>query len=70
MKDPNNYRRITVVPLLGKLFEVLFNKRLHFLKEMLYEGCDKFNGGFMKNNSTSNNMFVGYYRPTWGYSKK
>ena len=57
-KDPNNYRRITVVSVLGKFFEVLLNKRLHFLTEMIYEGGDKFNGGFKKNSSTSDNMCV------------
>jgi hypothetical protein len=57
-QDPNNYRRITVVPVLGKLFEVLFNRRLVFLKDALFKGGDKFNGGFKKNSTTSDNMFI------------
>ena len=43
---------------MGKLFEVLFNKRLHFLEKIIFDEGDKFNGGFKKNNSTSDNMFV------------
>ena len=31
-KDPNNYKRKTAVPVLRKLFGVLFNKRQHFVK--------------------------------------
>ena len=56
--DPNNYRRITIVSALGKLFEILFNRRLVFLKEVLYNGGDKYNEGFKKNSCTSDNMLI------------
>ncbi len=56
-RDPNNYRRITVLPLFGKLFETLFNNRLLFLKDIRnFE--DKFNGGFKKGSTTSDNMLM------------
>ena len=56
-KDPSNYRRITVLPSMGKLFETLVNNRLVFMKDV-FNMEDKFNGGFKKNSSTSDNMFL------------
>ena len=55
-KDPSNYRRITVLPSMGKLFKNLVNNRLVLMKDV-FNMEDKFNGGF-KNSSTSNNMFL------------
>ena len=56
-KDPSNYRHITVLPSMDKLFETLVNNRLVFMKDV-FNMEDKFNGGFKKNSSTSDNMFL------------
>ena len=54
---PENYRRVTMLPLLGKLFETIVNIRLVFIKDCLNKH-DPFNGGFKKGSMTSDNMFV------------
>ena len=46
-KDPSNYRRITVLPVMGELFETLVNTRLLFIKEV-FDMDDKFIGGLKK----------------------
>ena len=56
-KKPENYRRITILPLLGKLFETIVNVRLNFVKEALTLQ-DPFNGGFKKGSMTADNLFV------------
>ena len=55
--NPENYRRVTILPILGKLFETLVNIRLVFLKDALCQH-DTFNGGFKKGSITSDNIFV------------
>lgn len=55
--NPENYRRITVLPLLGKLFEIVVNNRVTFMKETLHS-ADQYNGGFKKGSMTSDNMFL------------
>lgn len=55
--NPENYRRVTMLPLLGKVFEILVNNRFVFLKDVL-RLHDPFNGGFKKGAMTSDNMFV------------
>lgn len=52
-----NYRRVTILPLLGKLFETIVNIRLVYLKDVLQKH-DPFNGGFKKGSMTSDNLFV------------
>ena len=44
---PEHYRRVTMLPLLGKLFETIVNIRLVFIKDCL-NIHDPFNGGFKK----------------------
>ena len=56
-KNPENYRRITMLPVLGKLFETIVNIRLVFMKNAL-KMVDPFNGGFKKGSMTSDNIFV------------
>ena len=56
-KDPNNYRPITILSYLGKLFTAVLNDRLcNFLEynEMLHEN----QAGFRKHHSTTDNMFT------------
>ena len=58
--DPNNhenYGRVTILPILGKLFETLIDIRLIFLKDALCQH-DPFNGGFKKGSMTSDKIFV------------
>ena len=46
-KYPSNYRRITVLPSMGKLFETLVNNRLVFMRDV-FNMEDKLNGGFQE----------------------
>ena len=46
-KDPIPYRRITVLPSKGKLFDTLVNNRLVFMKDV-FNVEDKCNDGFKK----------------------
>ena len=56
-KKTNDYRGITVQPIMGKLFEEIVKVRLNFVNEA-YERVDKYNGGFLKGSRTSDNMFI------------
>ena len=53
----NDYRGITVQPVLGKLFEEIVKVRINFVNEA-YRKVDKYNGGFLKGARTSDNMFI------------
>ena len=56
-KKTNDYRGITVQPIMGKLFEEIVKVRLNYVNEA-YERVDKYNGGFLKGSRTSDNMFI------------
>ena len=42
---PDNYRKITITPAIGKIFDGILNNRLQFAKECLGTG-DPFQNGF------------------------
>ena len=50
-------RPITITPLLGKALESIFDTRMTFL-ESAFNKEDKYNGGFKKHSSTTDNMFI------------
>ena len=55
--DPDNYRAITLISCLGKLFTSIINNRLTFLSyefEIIYKNQSGFRKGF----STKNNIFI------------
>ena len=55
--DTNNYRGITVLPVLEKLFEISVQRRLEFVIEAFGKN-DRYNGGFLKGSRTSDNIFI------------
>ena len=55
--DPDNYRRITVLPIFEKIFETIVQKRLEFINEAFGRN-DIYNGGFLKGSRTSDNLFI------------
>ena len=54
--DTYNYRGITVLPIMEKIFEIIVYHRLSFTNEA-YNKIDRFNGGFLPGSRTSDNMF-------------
>ena len=58
-ENPNNYRKITVLPALGKLFESILTTRLTAKNDILLDN-DIFQSGFMKNRMTTDNAFILY----------
>ena len=56
-KLPENYRPITILSCIGKLFTAIINKRLNKLSDEseLIEPCQ---AGFRKQHSTSDNIFI------------
>ena len=57
--DPENYRKITVLPALGKLFEIVLENCLKF-KNHVCSDNDSFQAGFKANSRTADNIFVLY----------
>jgi hypothetical protein len=55
--NPNNYRPITIVSCLGKLFTAILNERLTEFSESFSVLCEK-QSGFRQGYSTSDNMFI------------
>jgi hypothetical protein len=55
--DPKNYRPITIVSCLGKLFTAILNERLTEFSES-FSGLSENQSGFRKGYSTSDNMFT------------
>ena len=45
---PDNYRKVTVMPCIGKLFESVLNNRLSFKNDVCYDN-DPFQAGFRSN---------------------
>ena len=58
--DTENYRKVTVLPALGKLFEIVLENRLKF-KNNICSDNDPFQAGFQANSRTADNIFVLYY---------
>ena len=57
--DPDNYRKITVLPALGKIFESILCSRLTAKNDILLDN-DPFQSGFMKERMTTDNAFILY----------
>ena len=55
--DPDNYRAITLISCLGKLFTSIINNRLNFLS-IEYEIISKNQSGFRKGFSTTDNILI------------
>ena len=54
---PDNYRKVTVMPCIGKLFESIFNNRLSFENDVCNDN-DPFQAGFRSNSRTTDNIFI------------
>ena len=52
-----NYRGVTVLPIFEKIFEIAAQKRLEFVSEA-FRKPDRCNGGFLKDSSTTDNLFI------------
>ena len=57
--DPENYRKVTFLLALGKLFEILLGNRLKFKNNVCFEN-DPFQAGFKASSRTADNIFVLY----------
>ena len=55
--DPDNYRAITLISCLGKLFTSIINNRFTFLSNE-FEIISKNQSGFRKGFSTTDNIFI------------
>ena len=53
----NNYRGITILPIMEKIFELAAYRRLTFVNEAMGQ-IDNYNGGFTNGRRTSDNMFI------------
>ena len=56
-KLPENYRPITILSCLGKLFTLIIDNRLKFFTEK-YNIIEENQAGFRKNHSTVDNLFI------------
>ena len=55
--DPGNYRKITVLPALGKLFDTILNSRLTTMKNLM-QCYDRFQFGFKEKHGAVDNAFI------------
>ena len=55
--DAGNYRGITVLPVMEKIFETIVYRRLSFANEA-FDKTDKFNGGFLPGCRTADNILI------------
>ena len=55
--EPGNYRKITVLPALGKLFDTILNSRLTSIKEIL-QSYDRLQFGFKEKHGSVDNAFI------------
>ena len=53
----DNFRGITILPIMEKIFEAIVYKRLTFVNEA-FDEIDKYNNGFFGGNRTSDNLFI------------
>ena len=56
----NNYRGITILPIMENIFELAVYWRFTFANESMGQ-IDKYNGGFINGCRTSDNMFILLY---------
>ena len=56
---PDNYRKITIMPSIGKLLEGILNRRLYYKNEVL-EHYDDLQRGFKDKSQTMDNIFIFY----------
>ena len=54
---PENYRGITILPVLEKVFEIAVYKRIGFVNEAFCK-VDPCNGGFLEGRRTADNLFI------------
>ena len=54
---PDNYRKVTVMPCIGKLFESVLNNTLSFKNDVCNDN-DPFQAGFRSNPRTTDNIFI------------
>ena len=55
--EVDNYRGITILPIMEKIFEIAVYKRLYFVNEA-FDDVDRYNGGFLCDSRTSDNLFI------------
>ena len=55
--EPENYRKITLLTSLGKLFDLVLNNRLCFIKEAL-KLENPFQNGFKMGSQSTDNLFI------------
>ena len=53
----DNFRGITILPIMEKIFEIVVYKRFSFIDEA-FDEIDRYNGGFLRGSRTSDNMFI------------
>ena len=53
----DNYRGITILPIMEKIFEIAVYRRLYFVNEA-FDDVDKFNGGFVCDSRKSDNLLI------------
>ena len=55
--DTGNYRGITILPIIEKIFQIIVYQRLSFANDA-FNKKDKFNGGFQRGSRTADNIFI------------
>ena len=55
--DPENYRKVTVLPAIGKLFDTIMNARLTSIKEIM-QSFDRLQFGFKEKHGSVDNAFI------------
>ena len=55
--QPGNYRKVTVLPALGKLFDIILNSRLTSIKEIMMS-YDRLQFGFKEKHGSVDNAFI------------
>ena len=55
--NTNNYRGVTVLPVIEKIFEIIVYRRMSFPNE-IFNKIDVYNGGFLADSRTFDNMFI------------
>ena len=55
--DPGNYRKVTVLPALGKMFDIILNSRLTTMKDIM-QSYDRFQFGFKEKHGSVDNAFI------------
>ncbi len=56
-KQVDKFRKVTVLPAISKIFDIIINTRLEFV-ENAFKQYDIFNGGFKKGSMCSDNLFI------------